>query len=140
VPTAGHLARVGGIAAFEPEPGSDANRDIRHSWAGRTRGHLSARRRRFDRGPRLGTVITPTDRPAAALALRTRLTYAPALDVLDVVSMDGPVPPMLLPPELFALLVAEAFDLGMHRDDWAVLMRPKSDPRVHAALLSISRN
>jgi hypothetical protein len=57
-----------------------------------------------------------------------------------VVFMGGPLPPMPLPPEPFALLVAEAFDLGMHRDDWARLMRPEGDPRVHAALHAIWRD
>jgi putative SOS response-associated peptidase YedK len=67
--------------------------------------------------------------------------HAPALEVLDVVFRGGgPLPPMPLPPEPFALLVAEALDLGMHRDDWAALMRHDGDPRVHAALLAIWRD
>jgi hypothetical protein len=85
-------------------------------------------------------MTAPSDRPAAALALRASHPNAPALDVLDVVFAGGPLPPMPLPPEPFALLVAEAFDLGMHHHDWAVLMRPEGDPRVHVALLAIWRD
>lgn len=91
-------------------------------------------------GPKLVPMTGPSDRPASALTLRASHPLAPALDVLDVVFKGRLLPLMPLPPEPFALLVAEAFDQGMHCDDWASLMRPDGDPRVHAALLAIWRD
>lgn len=81
----------------------------------------------------------------ALLLLRRQEPRLPAVQVLDEV-MRGrsgrwiDFRDLAIPPEPFALLVAEAFDAGMLPCDWAGLLRPGCPLRVRELLLQIWAN
>ncbi|MFO1216831.1 MAG: hypothetical protein U1E89_00450 [Burkholderiaceae bacterium] len=74
-----------------------------------------------------------------ALALRVSHAHAPALDVLDLV-MRGRHGRLLdfgthmVPPDAFAILVAEAMADPIPPADWAAFTGPDADPRLRAAM------
>ena len=78
----------------------------------------------------------------AAVALHGSHPQSTALDILDVclrqrtgrVSDFGPA---VEPGEPFALLIADAFDKGMTRDEWLWVKNPSADPKLVAALIQI---
>lgn len=82
------------------------------------------------------------DIASRALALRQSHPWAPALDLLDLV-MRGhegtqlEFGPAGMPPERFALIVAEAFDAFMTPLEWASFTHAQADPLFRAGVLQI---
>lgn len=74
-----------------------------------------------------------------ALALRASHPHAPPRDVLDLV-MRGRRGRLIdfgdhmVPPDGFAILVAEAMGDPMAPADWAAFTGPEADPRLRAAM------
>ena len=74
-----------------------------------------------------------------ALALRMSHAHAPPRDVIDLV-MRGRHGRLIdfgehmVPPDAFAILVAEAMDDPIPPEDWASFTGPEADPRLRAAM------
>jgi hypothetical protein len=74
-----------------------------------------------------------------ALALSVSHPHAPAIDVLDLV-MRGRHDLLLdfgshmVPPDPFAIFVAQAMGDPMPPEDWAAFTGPEADPRMRAAM------
>lgn len=78
----------------------------------------------------------------AALALHSSHPGVPALEVLSVCLRQraGRVAdfgPAVEPGEPFALLITDAFDKSMKRDEWLWVKSPGADPKLVAALRQI---
>ncbi|MBL8319938.1 MAG: hypothetical protein JNJ42_16130 [Burkholderiaceae bacterium] len=74
-----------------------------------------------------------------SLALSVSHAHAPAVDVLDLV-MRGRHDRLLdfglhmVPPDPFAILVAQAMGDPMPAEDWEAFTGPEADPRLRAAM------
>jgi len=78
----------------------------------------------------------------AALAIHGSHPRAPALGILDVClrQRNGRVSdlgPAVEAGEPFALLIDDAFDKGITRDEWPWVKSPLADPKLVAALRQV---